>query len=159
MELFINRSKAIHGDIYNYSDVNCVNVTTKVNIICKKHGKFSQLPYSHWRGNGCPKCRISTVELTITRWLEENKINYIPQKSFSGCKNPKTNYPLKYDFFIPSLNTLIEYDGKQHFERSHFGKNFKTQKELEETQFRDKVKTEYSEKNGFNLTGQEIHFL
>lgn len=220
LELFINRSKAIHGDIYSYSDVNYVNATTKVDIICKKHGKFSQVPYSHWRGSGCPKCKVlklrhdrtkttqqfiedavkvhgniydyskteytgaskkvsiicpkhgeffkspighvankqgcpkcraSTGELIIMRWLEENKINYIPQKSFSDCRNPKTNYPLKYDFFIPDLNILIEYDGKQHFERSCFSKHFKTQKELEETQFRDKVKTQYSEKNGFKL--------
>lgn len=50
------RFRQIHGDKYDYSNVLYVNVNTKVNIICPKHGIFSQFPYKHLCGNGCPKC-------------------------------------------------------------------------------------------------------
>ena len=39
-EEFINRSKNIYGNLYDYSLVNFKNVSTKVKIICKKHGIF-----------------------------------------------------------------------------------------------------------------------
>ena len=39
-EIFIERAKKKHGDIYNYSKVKYVNSTTKVEIICPIHGSF-----------------------------------------------------------------------------------------------------------------------
>jgi len=54
---FIEQSKKIHGDLYDYSLVNYKNYKTKVDIICGEHGVFSQLPYNHCLGaNGCPFC-------------------------------------------------------------------------------------------------------
>ena len=55
-ESFINKAKEIHGDKYDYSDVNYTNNNTLIKIICKIHGKFSQTPNVHKRGNGCQKC-------------------------------------------------------------------------------------------------------
>lgn len=55
---FIDRAKAIHGDKYDYSDVEYVNARTKVRIRCKKHGIFEQTPDKHigiYRC-GCPIC-------------------------------------------------------------------------------------------------------
>ena len=53
---FIEKSKIIHGDKYDYSDVKYINSMTKVNIICKNHGNFMQAPAQHLRGAGCGKC-------------------------------------------------------------------------------------------------------
>jgi hypothetical protein len=39
-EEFIAKAKAVHGDRYDYSKVEYVNASTKVCIICKKHGEF-----------------------------------------------------------------------------------------------------------------------
>ena len=55
-EIFIERAKKIHGDKFDYSKVNYVNSSTKVCIICPKHGEFWQNPASHLSGRGCPKC-------------------------------------------------------------------------------------------------------
>ena len=55
-EDFLIKAQAVHGDRYNYSKVEYVNNTTKVCIICKKHGEFWQLPYSHINGHGCKEC-------------------------------------------------------------------------------------------------------
>ncbi|MCQ2069413.1 MAG: hypothetical protein MJY68_10065 [Bacteroidaceae bacterium] len=56
-EEFIQKAKAVHGDRYDYSKVEYVNSSTKVCIICKKHGEFWQIPFSHLKGHGCVKCR------------------------------------------------------------------------------------------------------
>jgi len=55
---FILDSKAVHGDIYDYSLVEYVNSKTKVKIICRKdnHGIFEQTPNSHLNGKGCFRC-------------------------------------------------------------------------------------------------------
>jgi len=54
-DFFITKAKSIHGDKYDYSQTNYLNSSTKVNIICKKHGIFNVLPNNHYKQN-CPKC-------------------------------------------------------------------------------------------------------
>jgi very-short-patch-repair endonuclease len=52
------------------------------------------------------------------------------------------------DFHIPSLRTLVEYDGEQHYTPiKHFGGS----KEFKVTKFRDNIKTKWAEDNGFKL--------
>ncbi len=53
---FLNNANKKHGHKYDYSEVIYKNSTTKINIICKDHGIFSQRPSDHLRGQGCPKC-------------------------------------------------------------------------------------------------------
>lgn len=56
-EDFIAKSITKHGKRYNYDKVKFVNSTTKVEIVCNKHGSFKQEPYVHYqKGQGCPKC-------------------------------------------------------------------------------------------------------
>ena len=42
---FIEKSRAIHGDRYDYSKVEYLASETKICIICKKHGEFWQTPH------------------------------------------------------------------------------------------------------------------
>ena len=53
---FIEKSKKIHGDKYDYSKVKYINNKTKVCIICQIHGEFWQTPDAHLRGCGCKLC-------------------------------------------------------------------------------------------------------
>lgn len=55
----------------------------------------------------------SKGEEEIEQLLQKNKIKYVKQKTFEDLKSPK-DYALRYDFFIPAENILIEYDGIQH---------------------------------------------
>ena len=55
-EIFIERSKIIHGDRYDYSKVIYTKAKVKVLIICKIHGEFFQTPDTHVHGKGCRKC-------------------------------------------------------------------------------------------------------
>ena len=54
---YIIKSKKVHGDKYDYSLVEYKNSTSKVKIICPKHGVFEQLSRNHINNNqGCPSC-------------------------------------------------------------------------------------------------------
>lgn len=55
-ETFLEKSKVIHGDKYDYSKVVYVNNKTKVTIICPEHGEFLITPQKHFSGQGCRKC-------------------------------------------------------------------------------------------------------
>ena len=68
-EEFVNQAKAIHGDKYDYSKVQYQNTDTKITIVCKHHGDFTQTPHSHLQGKGCHKCmdtRKTTEEFIKT---------------------------------------------------------------------------------------------
>ena len=68
---FIKKSKAIHGDKYDYSKVEYVNANTKVCIICPEHGEFRQTPGSHLNGCGCKKCANDGLSSDRKLSLEE----------------------------------------------------------------------------------------
>jgi hypothetical protein len=55
-EEFIEKAIKVHVNKYDYSKVEYVNSSTKVIIICKKHGDFPQSPHSHLKGSECYKC-------------------------------------------------------------------------------------------------------
>ena len=56
LEQFIDEAKNVHGDIYNYDNVDYKITTEKVLITCELHGDFPQTPDSHLAGHGCPRC-------------------------------------------------------------------------------------------------------
>jgi len=77
------------------------------------------------------------------------------EKTFNDCTNTiKGQYCrlLEFDFYIPELNTIIEYDGDQHFRESSKYKG----KKFEATQRNDKLKNKYCLENGIKLI--RIHF-
>lgn len=53
---WISTAKEIHGDTYDYSEVNYLNNNTSVFIICKTHGGWNANPKYHLNGGGCPDC-------------------------------------------------------------------------------------------------------
>ena len=55
-EYFINQAKTIHGNKFDYSQVNYIGCDTKVKIICPIHGEFEQAPYKHLTHKGCTQC-------------------------------------------------------------------------------------------------------
>jgi very-short-patch-repair endonuclease len=144
-DTFIRTSKQVHGDLYDYSKVDYKSSKTKVLIGCQRHGFFKQMPNHHLRGVGCSKCGASHGESKIELALKSVGMAYESQRRFSECKN---NKPLPFDFYVPSCNLLIEYDGKQHFEPMGF---FGGEAGLRIIQKHDKIKDEFASKCGYNL--------
>lgn len=77
----IERAIKVHGDLYDYSDLNYINYNLNIKIKCKVdgHGFFEQLPINHIRGEqGCPKCsgRFMNTELFIEKANEVHNNRY-----------------------------------------------------------------------------------
>lgn len=152
-EHFINESKEIHQNKYDYSLVDYKSMRNKVTIICPIHGNFSQTPHNHMNcKSGCPKCKLSKGELLVSKILTENKIDFEIQKRFKHCKNPNSNYTLPFDFYLPKFNVCIEFDGEQHYKVARYSSDKdKMLKKLQTTQLNDKIKDEYCLNNNIHL--------
>ena len=72
-EEFINKSKKIHGNRYDYSKVNYINSSFKVTIGCRKHGYFDQDPSEHLRARGCLLCRLDDRKITLDDFIARSK--------------------------------------------------------------------------------------
>lgn len=56
--VFIDKAKAKHGDLYDYSQVIYLTAKKQISVCCKEHGPFLQTPSDHLNGCGCPKCGV-----------------------------------------------------------------------------------------------------
>lgn len=64
---FIERSLNKHNGLYDYSKTIYKNARTKVIIICKIHGEYEQLPFSHLKGSGCKQCANDALKIQYTK--------------------------------------------------------------------------------------------
>lgn len=117
IEEFIKKSKEIFGDKYDYNKTIYSGYKKDLIIICKIHGEFVVNPSNHISNKrGCPYCyKASEGELLIAKLLIQNKINFEYEKWFDDLRNPETNRPYRFDFYINDKNILIEFDGIHHF--------------------------------------------
>ena len=140
---FIEQSKKLYGNKYDYSLTNYVNKLTRIKIIYNGI-IYEQLPRNHFKTP--PEISGESIgENKIKKFLTEKNINYEPQYSFSSCKN---KVKLRYDFYLPKYNILIEYDGIQHFKPVDF---FGGEKTFKETLKSDNLKNLYAKKNNVPL--------
>lgn len=72
-EEFIERSKTIHGNKYDYSKVDYNGVDRSVEIICYEHGPFLQTPYRHMNGTNCPRCQSGSDADAVYIWLADRE--------------------------------------------------------------------------------------
>lgn len=147
IEILKERCYKLHKDEYLILSTEYINNSTKIMI---KHNKclneYTVKPIHFFNGSCCPNCyNKSKGENKIKLFLDENNISYKPQYGFNNCKHKQM---LSFDFYLPELNTCIEYDGRQHFEPVE---KFGGDKEFELTKIRDGIKNSYCENNNINL--------
>jgi len=82
-------------------------------------------------------------EMTIYKLLTQLDVVFETQKRFASIKSKK---PLPFDFYLPTFNLVIEYQGHQHF----FESSRKRSESLETIQYRDELKRIGAEKLKFN---------
>ena len=106
---FIEKSKEIHNDKYDYSLVEYKNNKTKVKIICSTHGVFQVRPDVFLaRKQNCPVCSKGNNSKG-----EKEVYDYI-KSIYSGeiLENRRDIIPPKeLDIYIPEYNLGIEYHG------------------------------------------------
>lgn len=140
---FIEKSKEIWGDIFDYSDVNFMGNKKLVNI--KYNGVlYRQTPQNHIRKHS-PINNKSNGEIKIEHFLEKNNIKFEKQKTFKDCKNSKV---LRFDFYIPEYGICIEYNGIQHYKPiDRFGGN----KRLKYQIINDNIKFDFCKNNNMEF--------
>jgi len=103
------------------------------------------------RGDRCTLCSgtaanagYSRSEEIIAKVLDYNGITYTRQKDIviDGER-------LYLDFFIPSLNLILEYDGSHHTYKRSDG----TEEDLEEVQRKDRLRGRYAWENKISIIG------
>lgn len=147
--------KSMGGELLNPQDYINQNVKN-LKIKCPRcHDNIFITSLQHFKqhgGQSCPECyrKESVGERRIRQWLENNNIAYISEKWFDDCRDKN---PLPFDFYLPVQNTIIEFDGKQHFEETHFfaHQSKKIDSITSYTQYHDTIKNEYCISNNINL--------
>ena len=91
-EKFIEESKKVHNNFYNYNKVYYRGKDVKVIITCPKHGDFEQTPHEHKAGSGCKECareRSVALNRKSTEWFIE-KANQVHHNFYSYEKTVYT---------------------------------------------------------------------
>ena len=146
-EEVVRRVKECGGMVVNpreYKNQLCYNL----HFICMECGEeftSSLQRFTQHGGQLCKNCRSkeSLGEKKIRHYLEKHNIRFIPEYWFSDCRDVK---PLPFDFYLPDLNVLIEFDGRQHYEASEYFHHG-----IEKITYHDKIKTQYCKQKGFEL--------
>jgi len=140
------------GDEYTFLE-DYKGVQTKIKVRHNTCGnEYYVRPHDFIKnGTRCPICRRSSKgEQKIAAILKSMKIRYCTEKTFEDLKD---KILLRFDFYLPEYNLLIEYDGHHHFKPVRFNgiseevaeENFKNQK------IRDKMKNKYCKENNIKL--------
>lgn len=146
---FENEVRSVLGNDYSVIG-EYKNMATKISIKHNICGHIWETVPRDIVGNKthCPLCNFSKGEKRIQDYLSFNNIDSEPQKKFDDLFGVNKGL-LSYDFYIPNINLLIEYQGEQH-ERFIKGMHkditvFQKQKE------HDRRKREYAKSNSMNL--------
>lgn len=95
---FIDKSKSVHGDRYDYSKSVYVNNRTPLIITCRKHGDFTQLPEIHMMGCGCQKCaaesRAEKQTLNTANFIEKAKAVHGNKYDYSKTVYVRNDVPV-----------------------------------------------------------------
>lgn len=127
-----------------------VNHNTKYKVRCDCGKEYEVFANNLIQGctTSCGCVKESHGENKIRELLTKNNIPYTNQKTFSNFNYSDTNGKPRFDFYLPTLNTCIEYDGEQHFSLIF---NFDTEEKFELRKKHDIEKNEYCKNNNIIL--------
>jgi hypothetical protein len=103
---FIKKAKEIHGNNYDYANVNFINMNELIDISCNVHGISKQTPIYHLNNFGCKKCgnSMSLIEREVSDFITSLNINF--EENDRSVLNGK-----ELDIYIPSKKIAIEFNG------------------------------------------------
>jgi very-short-patch-repair endonuclease len=79
---------------------------------CENGHEFKTTPSSITYGSWCSKCKNKTESMLIDFFKNYLTEKVVYQSKFDWCRLTRF---LPFDFYIPSLDLIIELDGQQHF--------------------------------------------
>lgn len=103
---------------------------------------------------GCKRI-TSHGAIKIKELLLQNNYNFIEEKTFDTCRFPDTNALAKFDFYLPDINTIIEYDGPQHYGYTNHG--WDTREHFLYVKQHDQYKEQWCKDNNIQLIRISYH--
>lgn len=119
-EEFITKAQKVHGDTYDYSNLNLTNGQyDDIDLTCMKHGDFVISPWYHLQGYACPKCVI------WGRSSGEDEVgDFVQELGFSiERNNRKVLRGKEIDIYLPDEKVGIEYNGLYWHAEKYVGKD------------------------------------
>jgi len=104
-EKFINKSKLLFPNMFDYNDTIYETTYKELIIICKKHGSIKISPHDHFR-MGCIKCKHNRFE---HKWL--NLMGIPDTKENRQVKIILSTKYIKVDGYIPETKTVYLFHG------------------------------------------------
>lgn len=134
-EEFIKSANIIHNNKYDYSLISYTNISEKIDIVCQKHGVFSQRPSSHLDGSGCRQCFHLSRQMDIKEFIEKaNKVHSDKYDySLVEYKNSRTKINIicpKHGLFTQKVNSHL--NGKGCLKCGYIENSEKRRKSVEE---------------------------
>ena len=123
----------------------------KYKFICEKCGNEFERRIDNLNRNDvgvfCKECNSSKLEQITKVFLDKHDIEYKREYAYSNLIGVG-NKNLRFDFYLPQYNTLIECQGEQH---KIWIEGWQTKKDFEDLQIHDKRKKDYCKKNNIEL--------
>jgi hypothetical protein len=147
-ETFVRRANKIHRNLYTYKRAEYSGACSKVVITCPSHGHFSQNPFNHLNGAGCPVCNNSKGERKVWKFLKDHGVLFRTEANIIP-----SNKKLSFDFQLTDDDVLIEYHGRQHYQVVDFSSRNpqRAKQAFLAGKKRDLAKSRWAKRNGYRL--------
>lgn len=111
--IFIERAQLIHGNRYDYSEVNYINCMNKVTIICRIHGRFEQQANQHLKGINCLRCANENKRLTTAQFIARAQAIHGDLFDYSLTNYVRTN--IKVIITCRACNYTFNQTPREHY--------------------------------------------
>ena len=136
-EQFIKEAKLIHGDKYDYSEVEYLNTNTTVKIFCKECQRiFYQIPKLHLRGSGC-NLHSNNKRKTKEQFIKEAKLIHGDKYDYSEVEYLNANTVVK--IFCKKCQRIFYQTPSKHL-NSKRGCSCYTKRKLSNLDFKEEYK-------------------
>lgn len=134
LETFIEQSRKVHGDKYDYSKSIYVKAHSKLIVICPEHGEFTIDPHHHKLGIGCYHCgrnkitesNKDTTESFVEKAKEVHGNKYDYSKVIYEFSNKKVNLVcIKHSDFFMTPNSHLSGQGCKKCGHEMLSKKFR----------------------------------
>lgn len=144
---YLNKKYNSNGKIMLLNPEDYVaNNANNLEFVCRICGKsfitsMVNYDYGQDRCSSCTHFKSSGEEIIENFLIKHNIIHVFQYKTEECCDKRQ----LPFDFYLPDFRTMIEFDGKHHFEPIY------GQERFEKTQYHDKIKNQYCLENNITM--------
>lgn len=131
----------------NISSSNDHSLLWECQCECGEKCEVSVTELTSGERTACRKHSSSYGEINIYTILRENNIDFKHQELLDECRFPTSHLKARFDFYFN--NSLLEYDGQQHFKWT--GKGWCTEKNYIDTHNRDLYKNQWAWENNIPM--------